>query len=44
MTGCTAKCGTAVRAIALGADNAGQTDGQIERKKVVILIGFVKDK
>ena len=42
--GFTAKRGTAVRGIALVADNAGQIEGRVEGQKIVILTEFVKKK
>ena len=40
--GFTAKRGTAVRGIALVADNAGQIEGRVEGQRIVILTEFVK--
>ena len=40
----TAKRGTAVRGIALVADNGGQIEGRVEGQKIVILTEFVKKK
>ena len=40
--GFTAKRGTAVRGIALVADNAAQIEGRVEGQRIVILTEFVK--
>ncbi len=40
----TAKRGTAVRGIALVADNAGQIEGRVEGQRIVILTEFVKKR
>ncbi len=40
----TAKRGTAVRGIALVADNGAQIEGRVEGQKIVILTEFVKKK
>lgn len=40
--GFTAKRGTAVRGIALVADNAEQIEGRVEGQRIVILTAFVK--
>lgn len=40
--GFTAKRGTAVRNIALVADNAGHIEGRVESQRIVILTQFVK--
>jgi protein PhnA len=42
--GFTAKRGTAVRGIALVADNAGHIEGRVEGQRIVILTEFVKKK
>tara|TARA_R110002096_G_scaffold155130_10_gene319404 strand:- start:780 stop:1301 length:522 start_codon:yes stop_codon:yes gene_type:complete len=42
--GFTAKRGTAVRNIALVADNAGHIEGRVEGQRIVILTEFVKKK
>ena len=42
--GFTAKRGTAVRSIALVADNAGHIEGRVEGQRIVILTEFVKKK
>ena len=42
--GFTAKRGTAVRGIALVADNAGQIEGRVEGQKIVILTDYVTKK
>lgn len=42
--GFTAKRGTAVRGIALVADNAAQIEGRVEGQRIVILTEFVKKK
>jgi len=41
-TGFTAKRGTAVRGIALVADNPGQIEGRVNGQRIVILTQFVK--
>ena len=42
--GFTAKRGTAVRNIALVADNAGHIEGRVEGQRIVILTEFVKKR
>ncbi len=42
--GFTAKRGTAVRGIALVADNAAQIEGRVEGQRIVILTEFVKKR